>query len=123
MTTPDALRARLKSDLVAAMKARETDRVATLRTALAAIDNAEAITPSGAASEATSAHVAGSTVGVGATESDRRTLTLDDVHGILRAQIDEHLADAGLYDRHGRPDEAERLREAAATLSAYLTAP
>jgi uncharacterized protein YqeY len=120
--TTDRLRARMRADLTTAMKARDKDAVAALRTALAAFDNAEAVAlPSRAAAPpASSEYVAGTSVGLGSAEVARRELTLDDLHTVLRAQIDERLAEADTYAAHGRPDAADRLRREADVLRTYL---
>lgn len=124
-TDPDQvcvrLRARMRADLTTAMKARDKDAVAALRTALAAIDNAEAVpVPAPAGPAASSEYVAGTSVGLGSAEAARRELTLDDLHTVLRAQIDEGLAEADTYAAHGRPDDADRLRRQAELLRPYL---
>lgn len=121
MTDPQALRARMRTDLTAAMKARDKNAVAALRTGLAAIDNAEAVAaPEPSGPPATSEHVAGTVVGLGAAEVARRALTLDDVHAILAGQVTEWTAEADRYESLGRPDEAARLRRESDLLRAYL---
>ncbi len=65
-----ALRAALRAGLVTALKARDTDAVTALRTAIAAIDNAQAAPAPAAAS----AHIAGARSGAGYTEAARRQL-------------------------------------------------
>jgi uncharacterized protein YqeY len=121
-TDPDLLRARLRADLTTAMKARDKDAVAVLRTALAAFDNAEAVAapPSTPGPPATSEHVAGSSVGLGSAEVARRVLTLADLHDILRDQVDERTAEARTYAALGQVDAADRLRRDADLLRAYL---
>lgn len=121
-TDPERLRTRLRSDLTAALKARDRDSVAALRTALAAIDNAEAVPPPpGGRSMVSSEYVAGTSVGLGSAEAARRELTPDDVLAVLRAQIGEGLAEADTYAAHGQADAADRLRRQADVLRAYLT--
>ncbi|SDU69378.1 GatB/YqeY domain-containing protein [Jiangella alkaliphila] len=115
-----ALRDRLRADLTAAMKARRPDVVTALRTALAAVDNAEAVAPSEQPSAATSEHVAGAHTGLGAAEAERRELTAGDVRSILRAQVSERRTEAERYDAHGRHDAADRLRREADALVPYL---
>lgn len=119
---PDQLRGRLRAGLTAAMKARDKDAVAALRTALAAIDNAEAVppVPTVAGPAATSESIAGAAVGLRSTEVTRRELTPDDLQVVLRAQIDERHTEAATYDGLGRADDAERLRREAAVLETYL---
>ncbi|WP_116950669.1 GatB/YqeY domain-containing protein [Jiangella endophytica] len=120
--TADAqtLRARLRADLAAAMKERRREAVTALRTALAAVDDAEAVDPAAQPPPATSEHVAGAHAGLGAAEVRRRELTADDVRAILRTQVAERRAEAGRYDAHGRHDAADRLRREADVLGSYL---
>ncbi|RIQ18811.1 GatB/YqeY domain-containing protein [Jiangella rhizosphaerae] len=120
-TDADALRAALRADLVAAMKARRPEIVSVLRTALAAVDNAEAVDLTGPAPAVTSEHVAGAHVGLGAADVRRRELSGDDVRAILRAQVTERRTEAGRYDAHGRHEAADRLRREADALASYLT--
>lgn len=126
MTTPpetvQELRSALRADLLTAMKARRTEVVSALRTALAAVDNAEAVTVPDAPVESVSEHVAGSGIGVGSTEIERRALSVEEVLRLLRAQVRERITEAERYDSHGRGDAAERLRREADALRKY-TAP
>ncbi|MDT0331841.1 GatB/YqeY domain-containing protein [Nocardiopsis lambiniae] len=116
-----ALRSMMRTDLVAAMKAREPETVSALRTAIAAIENAEAITaPAHTDGGASSEHVAGTRVGVGSTEVERRTLSAEEVRSLLRAQITDRVAEADRYDAHGRHEAADRLRREADTLGKYV---
>ncbi|MFD7792474.1 hypothetical protein [Streptomyces sp. NPDC059759] len=116
-----ALRSLLRTDLVAATKARRTEAVSALRTAIAVIDNAEAVeAPAQASVHAVSEHVAGAGAGVGSTEAERRVLSLDDVRALLQAQVDDRTGEADRYDTHGQRDAALRLRREADVLSRYL---
>ncbi len=120
-TDPGLLRARLRADLTAAMKARDKIAVAVLRTALAAIDNAEAVpAPPAGRAPATSEYVAGTSVGLGSAEVARRELTLDDLYAVLRGQIDEWTAEADTYAAHGQAEAGDRLRREADVLRGYL---
>ncbi len=114
------LRALLRRDLTAAMKARQTDVVSALRTALAAIDNAEAIEVPRGDVMTTSGPVAGAQAGVGSTEAARRVLTIEDVHALLREQIAERVSAADQYAAHGRHDAADQLRREAEVLQGYV---
>ena len=116
----EAPRAALRRGLTAALKTRDSDALAALRTALAAIDNAEAVPAPATNSPITSAHVAGSRGGVGSTEAVRRQLSASELHAILRSQIDEHSREAGRYEALGHAAAAERLRRQASTLATYL---
>jgi uncharacterized protein YqeY len=113
---------RLRGDLTAALKARDSVAVAALRSALSALDNAGAVESPEAPTEG-SEHVAGASAGVGSTDVARRVLGEDDVSAILRSLIEEHAGAADEYARIGRDDIAERLRNEAGVLSAYLAGP
>src|SRR2546423_1232971 len=88
------------------MKARDRVALAALRSALAAIDNAEAVdappVPGG------SLAIERTPVGVGAAELARRELTEADVERIVRADIDQREEAARGDDLVGRPDPAAR---------------
>jgi uncharacterized protein YqeY len=109
-----ALKVRLRADLKDAMKERRSDDARLLRTLIAAIDNAEAVPVdlSGAAH-------ASRTLGDPSGEVAR--LELDDVAlgTILAAEQEARRAAAEDYDRHGRTDEAARLRAEAAQIERY----
>ena len=98
---------------------RRPEVVSALRTALAAVDNAEAVAVPDAPVESASEHVAGARVGVGAAETERRTLSVDEVRSLLRAQVQERITEAERYDSHGRSEAAERLRREADALRKY----
>ncbi|WP_420308571.1 hypothetical protein [Streptomyces sp. MAR4 CNX-425] len=104
-----------------AMKERRREVVSALRTALAALDNAEVVAPVEAPVAPVSEHVAGASAGVGSAEVGRRVLSAGDVRAVLRAQIEERRTEAGTYDRAGRGEAAARLRREADVLDAYLT--
>ncbi|HJU00900.1 MAG TPA: hypothetical protein VJ966_06795 [Actinomycetes bacterium] len=122
------IRSRMRRGLVAAMKARDQQAVAALRTTLAAIDNAEAIendevvydeeideyvADPRSALDAVEAHpaVAGSVLGVGAAEANRRILTPAEVAEVVHAEVTEREAAAELLERVGPLVQAERLRD------------
>ena len=115
-----ALRNALRHALTAALKARDPDARTALRTAIAAIDNAEAIPALDGNQATTSAHIADATSGPGSTEATRRQLSSSELRDIIRAQIDERTREADRYDTLGQADAAERLRRQARTLAAYL---
>jgi len=119
-TDPQALRAALRRHLTSAMKARELDAVSALRTAIAAIDNAEAVPAPEQGSATTSGHIAGARAGVGAAEAARRDLSGSQQRAILRDQVTGYTADADRYEALGQPDAARRLRSQARLLTAYL---
>jgi uncharacterized protein YqeY len=101
------------------MKARDRVAVTALRSALAAIDNAEAVggTPTkGLAIER-------SPLGVGAAELPRRELTAGQVEEIVRAEVAER-EDAALgYEQRGQAERAAQLRAEVAVLVQALGDP
>jgi hypothetical protein len=115
------LRAALRQGLTVALKARDSVAAAALRTAMAAIDNAEAVAAPATNAPSTSAHVAGARSGPGSTEAPRRELSAGELRDILRGQVAEHAHEAEGYDALGQADAAERLRRQARTLETYLS--
>lgn len=116
---PHTMRATLRTDLTAAMKARDSPAVSALRTAIAAIDNAESVDPTESTTTGNS-HIVGAVTGLGAAEAARRVLSATDVRAILRAQIDDRAAEADRYDSLEQAEAAKRLRGEAAVLAKYL---
>jgi uncharacterized protein YqeY len=126
------LRERLSRALPVAMKARDRVAVAALRSALAAIANAEAVDASRAPPQpgppepggsGTGPPFAGTVAGLGATEVDRQTLTGAQVEEIVRAEIADRDTAAAGYERAGQLEQAERLRGEADVLCSYLPQP
>ncbi|MFB9835812.1 hypothetical protein [Actinoallomurus acaciae] len=116
-----SLRLRMRQALPEAMRARDKAAVSALRSALAALDNAEAVPvdvsgPRGLAIEE-------SPVGVGATEAPRRALSERGAADIVRAEADERLAVASRLTAPAQADRAARLREEAAVLLRFLEGP
>ena len=118
---PD-LRARLQQALRAALQARDSAAVSALRSAQAAIGNAEAVAPPpGSPAPGGNQHFAGSVGGLGAAEAPRRALTEEQAREIVRGEIAERHDAADLYERSGHADRAARLRREADALRAALT--
>jgi uncharacterized protein YqeY len=113
------LRQRLREALTPAMKARDRAAVAALRSALSALENAEAIKPDSGTEG--SLAIEQLPIGAGATEADRRVLTPAEVTAIVRDEIAERETAADEYDRMGQLERAEGLRAEAAVLQAHLT--
>ena len=113
------LRDWMRRDLRTAMKAREPAIVSALRTTLAALDNAEAVEVP-PEDGALGGPVAGARAGVGSTEVARRTLSMDEVLGVLEEQITDRLAAADQYEALNRWSEAERLRQEGSVIRGYL---
>lgn len=92
------LKARLQSDLAAAIKQRETVRMASLRMALAAVTTEE---------------VAGDTA---------RELTDDEVQRVLTREVKKRKEAAEAFAGAGRTEQAQAERDESAVLSEYLPA-
>ncbi|MGH3094516.1 MAG: GatB/YqeY domain-containing protein [Streptosporangiales bacterium] len=107
------MRTAMRRDLTAALKAIDRVTVSALRSALAAIDNAEA-PPAGE-------HVAGYAVGPGAAEVQRRQLTEAGLRTIVEAEVRERSVAASEYERAGRDDVAQHLRSEADVLGQYVS--
>ena len=101
----------MQADLRTAMKARDSARVAVLRTTLAALANAEAVDTT---------HTSVPVRGLYATEAERRELTDDDIRGVIAAERDELRAAAADMRAGGHDDEASDRDTKAAILDAYL---
>jgi hypothetical protein len=85
----------LRADLKDARKTGASELATLIRTLLAAVENAEAV----------DASMAG-----GASEVARRHLTDGEITAIILHEADDLRVAADEYDRHNRPDEADRLR-------------
>ena len=101
---------------MSARKDRDATRVAALRSALSAIDNAEAV-------DATqdvfaSGSIAGAVTGLGAAEVTRRELSDAQIRELLRAEVDERTAVVAAIDIT-HTEHAARLRAEAAVLPDY----
>ncbi|HET7414863.1 MAG TPA: GatB/YqeY domain-containing protein [Arthrobacter sp.] len=114
------MRENMRHDLKTAMKARDQTAVAALRSALAAIDNAEAVQIDHAAMEHGSGGVAGSAVGLGAAEAERRELAAADIQAIMETEVNDRIAAANEYEQAGRRDAGGKLRAEADVLRGYL---
>jgi uncharacterized protein YqeY len=110
----------LRSDLTAAMKARDSHRVAALRSALSAIANAEAVAAPSTAASLSQSPIAGAVSGLGAGEATRQELSDDAVLALVRSEFDTRTAGAAEFDALGRDDHAAQLRAEAAVLADYL---
>ena len=105
---------------MAAMRVRDQVAVSALRSAIAALDNAEAVAVD-AAGATSSGHVAGAAIGVGATEARRRELSRTDVAAVLAREIAERIDAAEQAAGHGQDGHADRLRAEARVLEGYVS--
>ena len=116
MTTPaDTLKARIRADLTSAMKARDSAQASLLRVLLAALDNAEAV-PIGSAHERYQERAFGDP----SAEVPRLVLTMEDVKALVAKERAEREVAAADFERLGRPDDAEGLRQEASWVARYL---
>ncbi|WP_240504990.1 GatB/YqeY domain-containing protein [Nocardia mangyaensis] len=110
------LRERLRAALKPAMKARDLSAVSALRSALSAIDNAEAID----AGDGKAGALENSALGLGAAEAARRDLSETEIVQIVRHEIDERRTAAKEYDRLGAAERRDQLTSEADVLTALL---
>ena len=107
------IREQIKVDLRNAMKARDVERMTTLRAVLGVIDNAEAVPV--AATSALVEPVLGKS-----NEVPRKRLSAEDIRQIVAHEIAERQHTSQTYAQIGQHDEAARLARAADLLTAYL---
>ena len=100
----------MQSDLKTAMSARDRTTVAVLRTTLAALSNAEAVSAVGSRPA----------LGAFANEVDRNELDDAAVISVVERERAELAASADEYDAVGQVDEAAGLRLQVAVLDRYL---
>jgi uncharacterized protein len=101
------------------MKARDQAAVTALRSALAAIENAEAVAPL-APQDQSSGVIAAAVTGLGAGEAARRDLSERQIADIVLAEVTDRRAAAAEYELAGQVDAAARLRSEADALMAHL---
>lgn len=110
MRTVDEWKAALREAMKDAMRRREAHAVSALRETLAAIDNAEAVPPP-ALPDPGDGPIAGAVAGLGAGEAPRRHLGPEEVSAVIARELEERRAAAAEYEKLGRAEEANRLRE------------
>ena len=109
-STQEPIREQLKRGLKAAMKARQNGVVSVLRSALSAIDNAEAV-------ELDDSMVA---VVVKLYEVPRKILTEAQMQAIVQTEADTLHISIKEYQGLGKAEEAEQLQIQYEALKAYL---
>ncbi len=120
--TTSPLRSALRSRLTVALRERDRAGAATLRSAIAALENAEAVPTTDDLAPTTSSHVAGAAVGLGAAEAERRVLTDADEKAIVSDEIGALRAAAGEYARAGAAERAAEARASAQLLDEVVAA-
>ena len=109
----------MRAALSAAMKQRDKAAVSVLRSALAAVDNAEAVDRPRDADRGLAIEQAA--VGVGVNEVARRSLTAAQIEQIVRGELADRESAAQEYERAGRADRAVELRAGAEVLVRVLS--
>lgn len=109
------MKARLRADLRAAMKSRNTTDAQVIRSLVAALDNAEApaLSPERPASEQ---HQFASR----SAEVARLQLTWPQVHEVLLGELQERERAAAEFARLNQPERATTLRTEASVITRYL---
>ena len=116
----DDLRTRLRRRLSTAVRDQDRPAVSALRSALAAVDNAEAVQLGEGFQPEVSQHVAGGVAGLGAAEVERQVLDAESQRAIVKAEIESTLTAATTYEQHGQSARAAELRLGAEVLAAVL---
>jgi len=109
-----AFKDRLRADLKAALQARDSAKVGVLRTLIAALDNAQAV-------QVEQTGYQSRRFGDPSGEVARRELDGDAIDGVLAAEAASRLSAAADYEKHGRMENAARLRDEAALVASYAT--
>ncbi len=123
MSSP--LRAALRSRLTVAMRERDREATAVLRSAVAAIENAEAVPvvdlpTSTTSASTTSAEVAGSALGVGAAEAARRDLDAAAERAVVLAEVAALVEAEQVYAAAGDATRAQSASAGVAVLESVL---
>lgn len=103
------------------MKAKDRIAVSALRSALAAIDDAETVPAAPQPGVEASEHVAGAAAaGIGAADVARKQLTEEEMRAVVAREHRERVAAAMTYAELGRNQDAGRARAEADVLARYL---
>jgi uncharacterized protein len=114
MTPAEELRAHLRDDLKAAMRAGQRETVALLRTLIAAVDNAEAVPVDESAARS---HRQG--FATGGAEAARKILSRKALANLLADEAQSRRAAALSYRAGGESVRAEALEREAAMVEGY----
>ncbi len=116
------IRDRLRAALRIAMTSRDTLAVDAIRTALAAIDNAEAVDIADTTTAFSVSRIAGSVAGVAGADVPRRSLTEAEMAELVEREAADRRAAAEGYEQEGYAQRAAELRNSAAVLDGLLRA-
>jgi uncharacterized protein len=119
------LRTTLRTHLTTALRERDRPLAAALRSAIAALENAEAVAveagrPTRPEDVAGSEHVAGATSGMAATEAVRRDLSPAEEVAVLAREVAELHEAAATFGAAGAEDRAAEATRAATVLDEVL---
>lgn len=116
------MRGQLRGDLTVAIKTGDRITISALRSALAALENAETADGdrSSRSAQPSSEYIAGAAAGLGTAEVPRRNLTDAHAEAIVRREVTERLQAADEAEILGRLDRADRLRAEARVLAKYI---
>lgn len=112
----------LRAALRSALRAQDRLALGTVRSTLAAIENASAVEGS-LHTEIETGPIAKAVKGLGAADVPRRTVTEAEAIDIVRAELAERRSAAADYRRLGRSEEADRLEAEAEILDSLLATP
>jgi uncharacterized protein YqeY len=105
-TPAQQLTDRLKQSLTSALRQRDRESAAVLRTLIAAVEHAGAVPPEQVAPDA--------------GEVARREPDVEELDALLSAELDERTAATEQYRSLGRVEAAEHMEREAATIRAWL---
>ena len=114
------VRGNLRQELMNAMRRRDTAVIPVLRSAIAAIDNAESVEP--AHVPIVDSPIAGSAGGLGASEVERADLGRQEQRTIVEREIVELASHVDRLTRLCRRDEADATRRAMEILRGVVQA-
>ena len=114
------LRTHMRRRLSGALRDQDRPAVSALRSALAALDNAEAVQPAEGFRPEASEYIAGGVAGLGAAEVARRVLDAESQGRIVKAEIEARLTAVATYEQHGQNARAAELRLGVEVLLAVL---
>jgi uncharacterized protein YqeY len=117
-TAPDDLVELITYDMRQAMKNKQRVELDELRSLLARISNAEAISQDGLSADSLTSPVAGAVKGVGSTEAQRRVLSAADIKSIIFAEQQEIESTLSRIDSN--TEYAADLRAKIAVVQKYL---
>ncbi len=111
----EAMKARLRDDLRAAMKRGDKDETAVLRELVGALDNAEA-----APLRDERLSVVHHSFSDGSAEGARRVLTREDVHAVMMGELKARLESAAVFEQLGEEARSAALKAEIRILRRYI---